>query len=107
MATKFMDKVYTLHRRYDHVEILHASVNCSMRILFSIVGLLVVVAIIGVVAKKQLGATVNVPQMPGVSTTSGAAQGGTMAQTPQSTASQVKQSVEGMLQQPRPGLEEK
>lgn len=75
-----------------------------MRILFSIVGLLVVVAIIGVVARKQLGSTAGVPQASGVSLTPGAVQG---AATAQPTESQVKQAVEGMLQQPRPGLEEK
>ncbi|MBC7437368.1 MAG: hypothetical protein H7332_15035 [Bdellovibrionales bacterium] len=80
-----------------------------MRILFSVLGLLVVVMVIGIVAKKQLVA-VNQPLALPVATSNpstGSPPATALVQTPQSAASQVKQSVEAMLQQPRPALEEK
>ena len=80
-----------------------------MRILFSVLGLLVVVMVIGIVAKKQLAA-VNQPLALPVATgnpPAGTPPAGALVQSPQSAASQVKQSVDAMLQQPRPTLEEK
>jgi hypothetical protein len=72
-----------------------------MRALFSILGLLVVVAVIGVLAKKQLA---SVPTPPAVAVPSGAAAApeGTAAApaTPQQQVQQFKQAVEA-AQQPR------
>lgn len=68
-----------------------------MRAIFSVVGLLVVVAIIGMLAKKQLGAGVApaTPSaaVPGVATPTG---------TPKQQQEQFRQAVEGAMQQPRP-----
>jgi uncharacterized membrane protein YraQ (UPF0718 family) len=80
-----------------------------MRILFSVLGLLVVVMVIGIIAKKQLGAMNQPLALPAASSsaTPGVPSAAALSQNPQSAASQVKQSVESMLQQPRPALEEK
>ncbi|MBC7375970.1 MAG: hypothetical protein H7346_00865 [Burkholderiaceae bacterium] len=80
-----------------------------MRILFSVLGLLVVVMVIGIVAKKQLAAVNQPLNLPGAtsSASSSTPSPAALTQNPQSAASQVKQSVESMLQQPRPALEEK
>lgn len=65
-----------------------------MRALFGIVSLLVVLAIVGVLARKQLGgATAVVP---------GATPGATPQQQSQQVQQQFKQSVEGAMQQARP-----
>ncbi|MCG2593545.1 hypothetical protein LZ009_12230 [Ramlibacter sp. XY19] len=62
-----------------------------MKAIFSVVGLLVVVAIIGVLAKKQLSAGVAPP----VTT-----QGVTVpAGTPQQQVKQFEQAVQGAMQQ--------
>jgi hypothetical protein len=72
--------------------------SVKMRAIFGIVSLLVVLAIVGVLAQKQLS---SAPAVPG--TTAGA--------TPQAQSEQVqqqvKQSVEATLQQARPAAEEK
>lgn len=62
-----------------------------MRAMFSIVGLLIVVAIVGLLAKKQLTAGV-VPRGDGASAASAPA-------TPQQQVQQYKQSIEGAMQQ--------
>ena len=69
-----------------------------MRIVFGVLSLLVVVAIIGVLAKKQLGAVAPVAapatSVPGtVVVPSG---------TPQQQVQQVQQAVQGAVQQARP-----
>lgn len=65
-----------------------------MRALFGIVSLLVVVAIVGVLAKKQLGGTsAVVPE---------AEPGTTPQQQSQQVQQQIQQSVEGAMQQARP-----
>ena len=61
-----------------------------MRVVMGIAGLLVVLAIVGVVAKKQLAAM----QAP-------AATGNVRQQSPQ-VQQQVRQQVEGLMQQARP-----
>ncbi|HSI54394.1 MAG: hypothetical protein ACAH21_13690 [Ramlibacter sp.] len=69
-----------------------------MRAIFGVLGLLVVVAIIGVLAKKQLGSVTAPPAAT-------AASGGTMAApsgTPQQQVQQFQQSVQGTMQQARP-----
>ena len=67
-----------------------------MRAVFGILGLVIVVAVIGVLAKKQL-ASVAVPSVapPGAS----AAPAG--AVTPRQQMDQLKQGLESTLQQPR------
>lgn len=65
-----------------------------MRAIFGIVSLLIVLAIVGVLAKKQLGATASV--VPG--TTPAA----TPQQQSQQVQQQIKQTVESTLQQARP-----
>jgi hypothetical protein len=62
-----------------------------MRAVFSILGLVLVLAIIGLLAKKQLAPTA-------VSPAAGSAVVTTPAATPQQTQQQVKQTVEGAMQ---------
>jgi Na+-transporting methylmalonyl-CoA/oxaloacetate decarboxylase gamma subunit len=68
-----------------------------MRIVFGVLSLLIVVAIVGVLAKKQLGspvpASATAPANSGVVVPTG---------TPQQQVDQVKKSVENALQQSRP-----
>jgi hypothetical protein len=66
-----------------------------MRALFSVVGLLIVVAIIGMIAKKQL--TAIAPTAP--VTVSGAP---APAMSPQNQVQAMKQAAEAALQTPRP-----
>lgn len=65
-----------------------------MRALFGIVSLLVVVAIVGVLANRQLGGAASVVP--------GATPGTTPPQQSQQIQQQVQQSVEGAMQQARP-----
>lgn len=65
-----------------------------MRAVFGIVGLLAVVLVVGVLAKKQLGAGVA-PAGPGV-------EGSTPAATPKQQVQQFEQAVQGVMQQARP-----
>jgi len=65
-----------------------------MRALFSIVGLLIVLAIVGVLAKKQLGGTASVAP--------GATPGASPLQQSEQMQQQIKQTVEGAMQQARP-----
>jgi hypothetical protein len=70
-----------------------------MRVIFGVLSLLVVVAIIGVLAKKQLGAVAPVAGPPPATAP------GTIAAptgTPQQQVQQFKNAVEGALNQPRP-----
>jgi hypothetical protein len=73
-----------------------------MRVIFGALSLLIVVAIVALLAKKQLGAAVAPASGPasaaGVTVPSG---------TPQQQVQQFKQSVEGALNQPRPMPEDK
>ena len=73
-----------------------------MRAVFGILSLLVVVAIVGVLAKKQLGA--GAP----AAATSPATEG-TVAQpgTPAQQVQQVRQAIDATMQQARPMPEEK
>ena len=75
-----------------------------MRMVFGVLSLLIVVAVIGVLAKKQLGSAAPVA--------SAASQGSTEAMappagTPAQQVQQFKQSVEGAMQQARPMPDEK
>jgi hypothetical protein len=73
-----------------------------MRVVFGVLSLLIVVAIVGVLAKKQLSAAVGPTTAPasveGASLPSG---------TPRQQVQQFKQAVEGAMQQPRPMPEDK
>jgi hypothetical protein len=69
-----------------------------MRIVFGALSLLIVVAIVAVLAKKQLGAA-----SPSVAASPATTQGVAVPTgTPQQQEQQVKQSVEKALQQSRP-----
>jgi hypothetical protein len=63
-----------------------------MRALFSIAALLVVVGLVGLLAKKQLGAVAPAPSAGSPS----------VAATPASQVQQVGKQVENLMQQPRP-----
>lgn len=69
-----------------------------MRIVFGVLSLLVVVAIIGILAKKQLGAGVAPKTPPAAAAGTGAP---TLSGTPQQQVQQFKQAVEVQVQQPR------
>jgi Na+-transporting methylmalonyl-CoA/oxaloacetate decarboxylase gamma subunit len=71
-----------------------------MRIVFSALSLLIVLAIIGVVAKKQL---TSVPAPAGASTSDGVAK---PTGTPKQQVDQFKQSVENAMQQSRPATDD-
>jgi hypothetical protein len=71
-----------------------------MRAIFGVLGLLVVVAIVGVLARKQLGAAsapaaVTAPAGAGTSVV-------VPSGTPQQQVQQTRQAVEGLMQQARP-----
>ena len=68
-----------------------------MRAIFTIGGLLLVVLIVGLLAKKQLGAGVAPVVVPGARTTATAP-----AATPQQQVQQFKNAAEAAMQQPRP-----
>ena len=72
-----------------------------MRMAFGAVSLLIVVAIIGLLAKKQLGAVSGAP--PAATATQGVT---APTGTPKQQVDQVKQSVESLMQQPRPATDE-
>ena len=75
-----------------------------MRMVFGVLSLLIVVAVIGVLAKKQLGAAAPLASAasPGSAETMARPTG-----TPAQQAQQFKQAVEGAMQQARPMPEEK
>ncbi len=75
-----------------------------MRGLFGIVGLLVTLAIVGVLAKKNLSSVTRVAPPAGLAS---APAGATVQQQSQLIQQQVKQSVEAAVQQPRPMPEDK
>ena len=74
-----------------------------MRGIFSIVGLLVVLAIVGVLVKNQLGTPVAVPVAPGMPAVSADAPPQVQSQQAQQ---QVKQAIDSAMQA-RPMPEEK
>ncbi|MBN9627843.1 MAG: hypothetical protein ABS39_02965 [Acidovorax sp. SCN 65-28] len=76
-----------------------------MRAVFGLMGLVVVLAIVGLLAKKQLAA-MRAP-VPALQTATGAAgpasaPTGTVREQSQQMQRQVKQQVEGLMQQARP-----
>ncbi|MDQ6881558.1 MAG: hypothetical protein M3150_05650 [Pseudomonadota bacterium] len=71
-----------------------------MRALFGVLGLLVVVLVIGLLAKKQLGSMAGPPGLP---TPAGTAPSGAAGPvSPQQTVRRFQQAVEGQMQQARP-----
>jgi hypothetical protein len=92
-----------------------------MRMMFGLVGLVVVLAIVGILAKKQLGAVTST-KLPDAASTAGAAgpaspAAGVVVPAPDPQASvkaqsqqmqdQVKKAMDAALQQPRPVQDEK
>ena len=72
-----------------------------MRALFGLVGLVVVLAIVGLLAKKQLAATrTPVPALQTASPASAPAPA--PATTVRAQSQQIQQQVEGLMQQARP-----
>lgn len=74
-----------------------------MRVVFGVLSLLVAVAIVGVLAKKQLTRVSAPPAASGMPAVSGTAP----AVTPQQQVQQFQQAVQGTLQQARPMPEDK
>lgn len=74
-----------------------------MRTVFGVLSLLIAVAVIGVLAKKQLGAVAPVAAPVGAPEGAMAAPAG----TPQQQVQQFQQAVQGALQQARPMPDDK
>ncbi len=77
-----------------------------MRAIFTVASLLIVLAIVGVLAKKQLGTvsgTAADAQVPGAAISSGA----TVPEQSRQIQQQVRQAVETSMQQARPMPDEK
>lgn len=75
-----------------------------MRSLFGVVGLLLTLAIVGVLAKKNLSSVTTVAPPAGMAS---APAGATVKQQSQLIQQQVQQSVEATVQQARPMPEDK
>ena len=69
-----------------------------MKALFGVLSLLIVVAVLGTLAKKQMG---------GLSTHPASAPGGNAVQQSQQIQQQVKQSLDAAMQQARPASDDK
>lgn len=80
-----------------------------MKGFFGLVGLLVALAIVGVVVKKQLDtSSQRVPALaPAVPGGAASAPATTVREQSQQVQQQYKQAVEGLMQQPRPMQDEK
>ena len=70
-----------------------------MKAIFGVLGLVVVLAIVGLLAKKQLSTAVPPSMAPAQATGSGQ---GSAPVTPQQQLKQMQQGLEQTLQQPRP-----
>jgi hypothetical protein len=75
--------------------------EAEMRGVFTVLSLLVVVAIIGVLAKKQMGSLAGPPALPVVPGAAVPAPGSPPA-TPKQVVQQFEQAVQGQMQQARP-----
>jgi hypothetical protein len=73
-----------------------------MRMVFGVLGLLIVVAIVGMVAKNQLTSM----SRPSASTSASGTGVAAPVGTPKQQVDQVRQSVESALQKPRPDADE-
>ncbi len=79
-----------------------------MRMVFGVLGLLVVVAIVGWLAKSQLSATRQaIPSLAVPGAQPAPAPAATVREQSQQIQQQIKQSVEATMQQARPMPEEK
>ena len=81
-----------------------------MRSVFGIVGLLVVLAVVGVLVKKQIGAVqeIKVPVVSGASAASSSTEpGANVQQQSQQIQQQYKAAAEAAVQQPRAMPDEK
>jgi hypothetical protein len=74
-----------------------------MRAIFGVLSLLIVVAIVGMLAKKQLASGTAPAAGPGLPATGVAMPAG----TPQQQVQQFQQAVQGAMQQPRPMPDDK
>lgn len=74
-----------------------------MRAIFGTLGLLVVLAIVGLLVKKQLSSPPVIAAPAGISVTPSA----TVQQQSQQVQQQYQQAVEGAMRQPRPVPEDK
>lgn len=72
----------------------------DMRAIFSVLGLLVVVAVIGLLAKKQMTTIASPPAISAIP--GGSAPLIAPGATPQQTVQQFQQAVQGQMQQARP-----
>ena len=80
-----------------------------MRAIFGVLSLLVVLMVVGILVKKQLGSTQQaIPALvvPGAASTANRPEA-TVPEQSQQTQQQLKQSVESALQQARPIADEK
>jgi hypothetical protein len=74
-----------------------------MKMLISALGLLVVLAIVGLLARKQLTAvTAPLPGLPELAGTQPGASQAAPSASPQQQTQQVQQAVQGIMQQARP-----
>ncbi|RYF08616.1 MAG: hypothetical protein EOO31_01780 [Comamonadaceae bacterium] len=76
-----------------------------MRMVFGLVGILVALVIVGVLAKQQLASTrgaVPAVAVPGAPSPAAGASAVTVRDQSQQMQQQVKQQVEGLMQQARP-----
>lgn len=85
-----------------------------MRVVLGVLSLLLVVAIVGVLAKKQLGSASAPAAAPAAAAAAAAGvalpattPGATPQQQSQQVQQQIKQNVEGLMQQARPMPEDK
>jgi hypothetical protein len=79
----------------------HEKRSCGMKAIFGVLSLLIVVVIVGLLAKKQLSSAVA-PAAPGAPVQGVAVPAG----TPKQQQEQFKGAVEGVMQQARPMPEE-
>ena len=78
-----------------------------MKAVFGIVGLLVVLVIVGLLARKQIAGVAPAPPAPVPSVGTPSDTAAKPAGSPAHQVEQVRRSVEGLMQQPRPLPEEK
>lgn len=80
--------------------------RCEMRLVFGVLSLLIVVAVIGVLARKQLGALSAVGSAPAIPT-GVSLPGSTPQQQSQQLQNQVKKSLDAAMEQTRPEADDK
>lgn len=78
-----------------------------MRGMFTVLGLLLVVAIVGVLVKKQFGSMAGAPAPRPGAASPAPGEPALPSGTPQQQVRQVEQAVQGLMQQARPMPEDK